>query len=84
MRMHVRSSPPAATDEVVPDRRRAGRRDYSNPALIALLREEGDPMKSDIELPKYSPPARGGEMLPLVVAAVVFWAVLAVAMSLKL
>jgi hypothetical protein len=82
--MHIDSSPPAATDEVVHDRRRAGRRDYSNPALIALLREEGDPMETDIELPKYSPPPRGGAMLPLVAAVVAFWAVFAVAVGLRL
>jgi hypothetical protein len=83
MRIHLKSSPPAATDEVVQDRRRAGRRDYSNPALIALLRDEGDPIESDIELPKYSPPARGGEMLPVVAAVVVFWLMFVVAVSIR-
>jgi hypothetical protein len=85
MRMHIYSSSPAAAAEeaVVPDRRRAGRRDFSNPALIALLREEGDPMEKDIDLPTYSPPARGGEMLPVVVAIVAFWALCAIAVSVR-
>ncbi len=64
-----------ATGQVVHDWRRSGR----NPALIA---QEGDPMKTNIELPIYSPPPRGGAMLPLAVAIVVFWALIGVGVRL--